>query len=79
MGERAKDALFTLCISSTFLVLDYRLETDPLVTASDASKTGCGACRSTRLTPGGKTFLNKQMMDCVTDGEDILMIECFGG
>ena len=55
LGERAQDALLTLCISSTFLVLDYRLMTDPVVTAGEANKTGCGVCQSARLTQGGKT------------------------
>ena len=39
------------------MVMDLRLRTDAIITASDASEQGCGACKSTYLNKSGQKVL----------------------
>jgi len=71
-----------LCLlaSLPLLVMDYRKRTDSVVTASDASEEGCGVCRSKHVTSQGVKFY-KQIGDMpdFASGEDIMLVEVFGG
>ena len=51
-----QELLVTQC-ALPFCVIDFRLPSSALVTASDASESGCGVCRSRQLTVEGRTAL----------------------
>jgi len=48
-----REDLFLLLCALPLMIMDLRLRTDPVVTASDASEEGCGVCRSVFLQPIG--------------------------
>ena len=62
------------------MVMNYRKQTDSMVTGSDASEEGCGACWSKHVAPVGKK-LCKFVTDIPVEvhGEDILLFVVFGG
>ena len=79
LDESAKNSILALMITCPLMLSDYRLQTDQLVTASNACSTGGATARSLRIHREGKDILRSQLETKVTDGEDIMLIECFGG
>jgi len=74
-----REDLFLLMCSLPFQVMDLRLRTDPIVTASDASEQGCGACRTKHLkVPGVKVLRSLKGLEAPVN-EKLGLVEIYSG
>jgi len=79
MTASLREEFFLLLCSLPLMTMDLRLRTDPVVTASDASELGCGACRSRHLTPEGLKCLRSLKALEVPAHEEIGLVEIYAG
>ena len=74
-----REDLFMLICALPLMIMDLRLRTDPVVTASDASEEGCGVCRSVYLQPVGiKALRSLKEHEAPLNG-NIGLVEIFAG
>ena len=75
-----QDQLMLAILLAPVMQTDLKAKISPLVTVSDASDGGCGACFSTALEGAGVAAMRDLEQD-VTDcrGEELGLVELFGG
>ena len=79
MTSHLREELFLLLCSLPLMVMDLRLRTDPVVTASDASEDGCGVCKTVHLKADGVKVLRSMGNLKSAVNEDIGLIELYAG
>ena len=72
---------FVSCLALLLLLqFNLRAPLDPMVTVSDASETGGGACASTGLTPEGRqAFISEISRDPAAGRDEVELISLFDG